>query len=151
MKIALTSQNRKTITGHAGKCRKFWIYEVEHAQIKGRTLLELPKEQSFHESHGAEPHPLDGVNVLISGGMGAGLQFRLRQRGIDALITPETDPDRAVAAYLTGTLPLGEAESHEHHDHEHDHHHDNRHGHHHAGTLHVAGATIPNLKKKESP
>ena len=33
MKIAVTSQNRKTVTGHAGKCRKFWIYEVEGSAV----------------------------------------------------------------------------------------------------------------------
>ena len=140
MQIAVTSQNRKTVTGHAGKCRKFWIYETENAQVMGRSLLELSKEQSFHESHSAESHPLDDVNVLISGGMGAGLQFRLRQRGIDALITSETDPDRAVAAYLTGTLPLGEPEAHDGHEH---------HGHHHHPEPVFMAAVIPNLMKKE--
>ncbi len=41
MKIAVTSQNRKTITGHAGKCRKFWTYEIDHKEIVNKTLLEL--------------------------------------------------------------------------------------------------------------
>lgn len=117
MKIAVTSQNRKTVTGHAGQCRKFWIYDVADGQVRGRTLLELPREQSFHESQGTEPHPLDGVNVLISAGMGAGLQHRLRQQGIDALVTTESDPERAVAAYLAGSLPLGEPEAHGGHGH----------------------------------
>ena len=125
MKIAVTSQNRKTITGHAGKCRKFWIYEVEGHQVKGKALLELPKEESFHESHG-RPHPLDDADVLITGGMGPGMVSRMKARGTEGLITTETDPDRAVAAYLDGSLPLGEPEDH-HHDHEHEHHH----GHHH--------------------
>ncbi len=93
MKIAVTSQNRKTVTGHAGKCRKFWVYEIEGKEVKGRNLLELPIEQSFHESHGDAPHPLDDVDVLICGGMGAGLQQRLKQRGIAAAATSETDPD----------------------------------------------------------
>ena len=124
MKIAVTSQNRKAVTGHAGKCRKFWVYEIEGGQVKDKTLLELAKEQSFHESHGGH-HPLDSVNVLISGGMGGGLRSRLAQRGIEALVTTETDPDRAVAAYLQGTLPAGPAQTHGGHGHHHGHH---RHG-----------------------
>jgi hypothetical protein len=32
--------------------------------------------------------------------------------GIEGLVTPETDPDRAVAAWLAGTLPLGQPEAH---------------------------------------
>ncbi|MBZ0096073.1 MAG: nitrogen fixation protein [Sulfuricella sp.] len=115
MKIAVTSQNRKTITGHAGKCRKFWIYEIVDKKIVNKTLLELALEQSFHESHAAGPHPLDGINVLISGGAGKGLIRRLNNMGIQGLVTPETDPDSAVAAFLNGTLKLGQAEPHEGH------------------------------------
>jgi len=119
MKIAVTSQNRKTITGHAGKCRKFWVYEIEDSEVKGKSLLELPIEQSFHESHG-QPHPLDTMHALITGGMGQGLVRRLSAKGIEGLVTSETDPDQAVAAYLGGRLETRPSE--EHHDHA-DHHH----------------------------
>jgi predicted Fe-Mo cluster-binding NifX family protein len=133
MKIAVTSQNRKTITGHAGKCRKFWIYQIEGTQTINRTLLELPIDQSFHESAHAGSHPLDDVNVLISGGMGQGLQSRLKQKGIMAMCTPETDPDAAVQAWLSGTLAELPAELHDHgHDHGHEHD-DSHHQHHHHG------------------
>lgn len=104
MKIAVTSQNRKTITSHAGKCRKFWVYAVEDNCVRGKQLLEIPLSQSFHESDHEAPHPLDGVKLLISGGHGRGLQFRLQQMGIVALATAETDPDKAVAAWLAGNL-----------------------------------------------
>jgi len=143
MKIAVTSQNRKTITGHAGKCRKFWVYETDGADVLDKVLLELPMEQSFHESHG-QPHPLDDVNVLICGGMGMGLTDRLKAKGIQGLVTTETEPDRAVAAYLAGRLPLGEPESHAAgHEHHHGHHH-------HVETVHVAAAAIPTFNQKES-
>ena len=122
MKIAVTSQNRRTITEHAGKCRKFWVYDIEERQVTGKTLLELPIEQSFHESSPHEPHPLDVVQVLITGGMGPGLQHRLAAKGVTALMTAETDPDQAVAAYLQGTLIAG-AGSCDHGTHQHQHHH----------------------------
>ena len=116
MKIAVTSQNRKTITGHAGKCRKFWIYQTEAKRIVDRTLLELTHEQSFHESHATAPHPLDGVNVLISGSAGQGMIRRLMNMGIQGLVTEETDPDLAVTAFLNGTLKLGQGPCGHHHD-----------------------------------
>lgn len=119
MKIALTSQNRKTITGHAGKCRKFWIYEIDGQQVGNKTLLELAMEETFHESHGSGPHPLDGVDVLISGGMGEGLNRRLAGMHIRAVVTPETDLDKAVSAFLDGSLALGQAEAHDHDHHDH--------------------------------
>lgn len=123
MKIAVASQNRKNVTGHTGKCRKFWIYGIEARAVKDKTLLELPREQSFHEHHGAEPHPLADVQVLISGGMGEGLARRLASMGIEGLVTTEIDPDQAVAAYLQGSLPPGSTEAHDGYDHSdgHDH------------------------------
>ena len=124
MKIAVTSQDRKTITGHAGQCRKFWIYEIDDKTIREKTLLELPLEQSLHESHGAGPRPLDGISVLISGGAGQGLIRRLNTMGIQALVTLETEPDSAVADFLDGTLRLEQGECHEAHEE----HHAGRHG-----------------------
>ena len=118
MRIAVASQNRKTVTGHAGKCRKFWIYEAEGKEISGRNLLELPIEQSFHESPRGAPHPLDGVDVLIAGGMGAGMRARLDEKGIRAVATAETDLERAVAAWLAGSLAELPPEAHDEHDHE---------------------------------
>ena len=117
IKIAVTSQNRKTITGHAGKCRKFWIYEVAGGEVRTKYLLELPIEQSFHESNHAAPHPLDSVNVLICGGLGSGLQNRLKQKGLLAVATEETDPDQAVAAWLAGCLVELAPDAHDGHEH----------------------------------
>ena len=114
MKIAVTSQNRQKITGHTGRCRKFWIYEIESKSILNKNLLELPKEQSFHDCSPNEPSPLDDVQVLITGGMGSGLVRRLENKGIKALITTETIPDKAIMDYLNGTLITHSAEPHEH-------------------------------------
>ncbi len=105
MKIAITSQNRKTITQHAGRCRKFYVFNIENSQILSKELLERPKAQSFRDSPSEAPHPLDDVNALIAGGMGEGLMRRLSQKGIKCLVTTEDDPERAVSLYLGGVLP----------------------------------------------
>lgn len=114
MKIAVASQNRREITGHTGRCRKFWIYNVENGAIAGKEMLELPKEQSFHDSSPWEPSPLDQVQVLIAGGMGTGLARRLQQKNIQAILTKETNPDQAVQDFLNGTLKTEPFEPHEH-------------------------------------
>ena len=129
MKIAVASQNREQITEHAGLCRKFWIYETGLEAISGKELLELPKEQSFHESSPHDPHPLDGVQILIAGNMGKGLVRRLEAKGIKAIITPETNPDKAVAAFLDGSLATSPPEAH---DHTHENNPNNGHGHDHS-------------------
>ena len=114
MKIAVASQNRREITDHTGRCRKFWIYEIDNGTIASKELLELPKEQSFHDSSPHEPSPLDDVQVLITGGMGTGLIRRLENRSIETLITTELNPDKAVEDFLNGSLVTEAAEPHEH-------------------------------------
>lgn len=103
MKIAVTSQNRKTVTQHAGRCRKFFIFTIANGQVLNKELLELPKEQSFRESPSQLPHPLDDIDILITGGAGEGLVTRLNRKGIECIVTEESDPERAVWLYLSGS------------------------------------------------
>lgn len=116
MKIAVSSQNQTHVTAHLGHCQKFWIYEVEDTTIQGKQLLQLTKDQSFHESSPQDPHPLDTVQVVISGSMGRGLARRLESKGVQPILTPETDPDTAVTAYLAGSLVVTSPED-RHHSH----------------------------------
>ena len=104
MQIAITSQNRRTITEHAGKCRNFWLYDIENEQIAGKRLVELAMEESFHASHSGLPVPLAGINTLITGSMGSNLFRRLLDLGVQPLLACEEDPDRAVADFLAGCL-----------------------------------------------
>ena len=120
MQIAVTSQNRKTVTEHAGKCRKFWIYDIKAGRVVSRQLVELGIEHSFHASHDAFPVQLANINALITGSVGNGLYQRLMQQGVKPVITVEEDPDTAVQGYLNNTLdlfPVGHhaCEGHAHH------------------------------------
>lgn len=102
--IAVCSQNRKTVTEHAGKCRKFWVYQIEQGEVTSKTLLELPLEQSFHAAAPDEPHPLDQVDVVIGATMGDGLKQRLAARGIKGIVTDIETPDEAVAVFVARML-----------------------------------------------
>ena len=113
MRIAVASQNRVTVTSHAGRCRRFWIYDVQDGAIIRRVLIELEREETLHASHDA-PHPIYRTDVLITGGLGAGLVNRLARHGVTAVATSEEDPDRAVRKFLLGTLERLPAESHAH-------------------------------------
>ncbi len=101
MRIAVTSQNFRTVTGHAGRARRFLIYDAEPgAEPIEIARLDLPKELAMHEFHGAEPHPLDGVDVVLSQGFGDGFARRLAMRDILVFATGQIDPAEAVTAYL---------------------------------------------------
>ncbi|MEW5838977.1 MAG: NifB/NifX family molybdenum-iron cluster-binding protein [Pseudomonadota bacterium] len=116
--IAITSQNRKTVTGHAGRCRKFWLYPVDQGVVGERRLVELALEQTFHGTHGMPPG-LEGMTAFISQGMGQGMFTRLQRLGVQPFMTCEADLDAALQAYLRGEASLeAEAEGHHHHDEE---------------------------------
>ena len=100
LRIAVSSQNRKTVTDHAGRCRKFWVYEVRQNKVHNKTLRELTLEQTLHSSPLGEDHPLDDVHVMITAGMSPFLYQRLQRGGIKGFVTDESDPDKAVQMLL---------------------------------------------------
>lgn len=106
MQVAVSSQNRKTVTGHARRCSRFWLYELSQAGVSGKRLIELLPGQHFHHSSAIGAHPLLHINAVISAGMGQRLSRRFMQQGIRSLVTAETDPDMAVAVLLQGQLSL---------------------------------------------
>jgi len=116
MNIAVCSQNRKTVTGHAGQCRRFRIFEIESGRLVEKDLIELPLEGTLRASAAEASHPLFEMDVLISAGMGEGLARRLKAQNVQPFITDLTDPLEAVNAYLANAFnqdpPEEEAYSH---------------------------------------
>lgn len=101
VKIAVTSQNKHSVTGHAGKCTKFWVYKIADGEEKiSKELVELNREQSFHSNGHSLPQPLDGIHALITGGMGPGLVKMLQELGIQTVITNKTNIDDAVQSFI---------------------------------------------------
>jgi predicted Fe-Mo cluster-binding NifX family protein len=121
MKIAVASQNQKTISAHAGKTSRFYIYTINEADnsISEPKLINLDKDDilhnRFHESTNPwAPHPIYDVDIVITGGAGPGFVKRLATQATKVIITPETNPDKAVKQLLAGTLPQQAPEHHHH-------------------------------------
>ena len=117
MKIGVTSQNFRTITGHAGRARRFMIFEVSpDGQIAEAGQHDLPKDMSMHEFPRNAAHPIDGLDVLITGSCGDGFQRKLSERGIKVIVTGETDPMTAMKTLLSGAAPVPPAADNDDHD-----------------------------------
>lgn len=101
MKIAVTSQNFRTVTPHAGRTRKFLVYEANPTSDPVEIdRLDMPKDMAMHEFHRDGSHPLDSVDVIIAGSFGDGFARRMERRGVRAVITDRTDPLEAVEDFL---------------------------------------------------
>lgn len=114
MKIAVTSQNFRNITQHAGKTRRFLVFEPDPVtgEVREVARLDLPKAMSMHEFRGEE-HPLFEMDYLITGGSGEGFARRMANAGVEVIVTGERDPLAAVTAVIEGKpLPPAPAQRH---------------------------------------
>lgn len=113
MIVGVTSQNYKTITGHAGKTRRFLLFgRDETGMVVETARLDLPKEMAMHEFRG-DVHPIDSCDVLITGGCGQGFIRRMAAREVRVIATSEEDPLTAAKAVFDDR-PLPAVELHGH-------------------------------------
>lgn len=114
MKIAVSSQNFRTVTGHAGKTRRFLVFEATAGgELQPLEPIDLPREMSMHEFIGGE-HPLDAMDIVITASAGEGFIRKLTSRGVGVVVTGETDPRQAVENCLAGKVKPAEPHVHSH-------------------------------------
>ena len=123
MKIAVTSQNFRTVTNHAGRARRFVVFTVGEDNLPVESeRFDLAKDMCIHALGGQKvPHPLDGVDVVISASFGPGFARNMAARDVIASLSDETDPVKAIEQYLAQgqrlPAPSGCGEDHHHGSH----------------------------------
>jgi len=105
MKIAVCSSDFVRVTGHAGRARRWLVFEGERG---GTAVLvdrvDLAPEMVFHHYREPTGHPLDGVGAVLTRSAGDNLMERFRKRGVEAMSTRERDAAKAATDYLNGRL-----------------------------------------------
>lgn len=119
MKIAVVSQDCRTVFDHAGKARRFIVYKASTPCTPPVEIdrLDLGPEYAFHGFNDRHSHPLDGGDALIVGCCGSGFPGRLARRGIEVVATSEQYPLAAIQGYFDGHLPQAHPHDHAAHDH----------------------------------
>lgn len=132
MKIAVTYENGN-IFQHFGHTENFKIYEVENNKVLNSVVA-----PTNGQGHGALAGFLKekGVDLLICGGIGGGAINALGSANIQVLPGANGDADKAVEAYLSGSLEYNPNTRCDHHDHEHGEDHECHCGNHHEGEHH---------------
>lgn len=116
MRITVSSQNFRTVTGHAGRARRFIVFEA-NGQEPPRQVerLDLDANMAIHGyDHGSE-HPLDRTDVLITSRAAGGFIRHMGARGVRVVATDESVPELAVQAFLEGRAKSDNEDCH--HDH----------------------------------
>jgi len=106
VKIAIATRDFIEVCGHAGQTRQWLLYDLSEHHSK-RLLpaprrINLAKDQILHTFKDDSPHPLDGVDLVVTASAGDGFIRHMRQRRTDVLLTGETDPATAITRILAG-------------------------------------------------
>ncbi len=110
MKIAVASEEN-TVTEHFGHCQNFNIFETKNKEIVNKESLANPGHKP-----GFLPNFLNdqGVDVIISGGMGGGAIDIFNEKNIEVIVGASGDAERAVKSYLSGDLKSTGSVCHQH-------------------------------------
>lgn len=120
MRIAVSSQNYRTVTGHAGMARRFIVFEAGGLEPPREIeRLDLDASMAMHGFDQGAAHPLDSMKVLITGGAGEGFVRNLATRGVLVVATDESNPLLAVEAFLDGRVKsASDGCGHDHSEHD---------------------------------
>jgi predicted Fe-Mo cluster-binding NifX family protein len=124
MKIAVISEDGKTVSQHFGRAPLYVVLTVED----GKVMAKETRDKTGHHSFAGQPHEdtasgerhgygagaqgrhasmmgtIADCQVLIAGGMGWGAYDSLKSRDIEAIVTDVSDIDQAVKLYIEGKL-----------------------------------------------
>lgn len=106
MKIAIATKDFAVISGHAGQCRQWLVYDL--GRHRPEQLLPAPQrvvlgeDEVLHVFADDRAHPLDGVDLAVVASAGDGFIRHMRQRGCEVLVTGESDPAVALTRIVAG-------------------------------------------------
>lgn len=133
MKLAIASDDSKTVTGHIGRVRGFLILSIEDGKILSKEYrqnlfthharmnngVEEQTEQGEHHhgqpygkehshGHGKLAEGLKDCSHLICSGAGWRVVEDLKKFGVEIIFTTETDAETAALKYVKGDLEINE-------------------------------------------
>lgn len=124
MKIAVITDDGKTISQHFGRAQYYLILTIEEGQVVAREMrskmghshfvsqphAEEPQgaghgmDASSHNKHVSMAETIADCKVLLCGGMGMGAYQSMTQLNIQPVVTTHRDIDEAVQAFIDGKL-----------------------------------------------
>jgi predicted DNA-binding protein (UPF0251 family)/predicted Fe-Mo cluster-binding NifX family protein len=124
MKIAVISDDGKTVSQHFGFARQYVVLTVENGKVTNKETRSKAGHDTMQEHHAhdtpGQKHGYDtgaqsrhnqmlenirDCQVVIAGGMGWGARDSLKAVGIETVVTDEIDIDQVITRYIEGTLP----------------------------------------------
>ena len=106
MKIAIaTKEDWALVSGHAGQARHWLVFDCQPGMaLPAPQRIELSKAQLPHHFQDDGPHPLHGVEVMVTASAGTGFMRHMESWGAQVLLTGESDPSTALQKIMAGDV-----------------------------------------------
>lgn len=125
MKIAVVTEDGKTISQHFGRAPHYMVVTVENGQVVSREMRDKIGHAQFHgehhdhgdesggrhgfgpaadHRHGRMAETITDCEAVLCRGMGMGAYENMRARNIRPVVTDIADIDEAVLAYANGQI-----------------------------------------------
>ncbi len=128
MKIAVAS-SKEMVSEHFGHCEDLNFFEIMDGKVVDEKMLANPN----HDCKSLPQFLKDnGMEVLITGGIGKGAMDRCLAQGIEVISGAKGEAKNAAIEFSNGNLKSTGEMCQGGHNHEHDHGHGHKHNHKHA-------------------
>ena len=124
MKVAVITDDGKTISQHFGRAPYYLVLTIEEGKVTGREMRDKMGHNHFSaQAHGEETHgaghgfdthshnkhvsmaeTIADCKALLCGGMGMGAYESMRRLNIQPVVTDLRDIEEAVQAFIDGRL-----------------------------------------------
>ncbi len=123
MKIAVVTDDGKTISAHFGRAQYYLVLTLENGQVVERQMRQKPSHAHFAnqvhvevpgQRHGFDPasqarhasmaQPVLDCEAVLCRGMGTGAYESLKQGGLRPILTDIADVEQALQAYVDGSI-----------------------------------------------
>ncbi|MFA5078264.1 MAG: NifB/NifX family molybdenum-iron cluster-binding protein [Dehalococcoidia bacterium] len=125
MKIAVVTDDEKTVCQHFGRAQYYMVFDVDNGKITGRERRDKMGHRHFasqegehgsatgrhgydadsQRKHASMAEAIKDCQVLIAGGMGMGAYDSMKSYNIEPIVTDVTDIVAAIKLFIEGSLP----------------------------------------------
>jgi len=123
MKIAVVTDDGKTVSQHFGRAQYYLVLSIEDSQVVEKELrdklghthfanqphVEQPgvphgTDPASHKRHSNMAETISDCDAIICGGMGMGAYQSMQTFNIEPLVTNLTDIDAVIQSFIAGKL-----------------------------------------------
>ncbi len=123
MKVAVITEDGKSVSRHFGRAPYYVVLTIENGQIVNREMRDKLNHSHFanepHEHQPGQRHgfgleeqdrharmaqPITDCEAVLCGGMGTGAYQSLQAAGIRPIVTDLSDVEEAARAYIEGQI-----------------------------------------------